>query len=282
MSERHRPHQQRALRILQLADPEVTVVPEVAVPQASFHIDAILRVGNASTAWGPLRELVDRREVVLEHYRRTPTLRHLFNAVAKHAERGHDWVKREKSPTGRPPLLLLLSGGRPRLLLRFFRELLPWQLDGIYRAARSTGDIVLIDTLHLEPVTGASIFRMTATPRTAATAAANCAQLLADASVPTLAKHQIMEFIMTAAHDEFLSPETKRQIRLFHEGREIGRREGLEEGLAEGREEGREEGARVALMNLAREVAPDHLEELGAVEDLGELQARLIALSSPR
>ncbi|TVQ97018.1 MAG: hypothetical protein EA398_15210 [Deltaproteobacteria bacterium] len=66
--------------------------------------------------------------------------------------------------------------------------------------------------------------------------------------------------------------EQRRQLR--EEGREEGRKEGRKEGREEGRKEGREEGRRQAreeLMSVAAAVAPESIEALEVIEDIGEL-----------
>jgi hypothetical protein len=279
-----RPYQIRALGLLQIADPGIHLEMEVAIPQSARQIDAVVEVAEPGAAWGPLAPLVRSRTVVVEHYRRTPSVKDLFNAQFKQLWRAEQWARTERSAPverPRPPLLLLLSGGRPNNLLTFAWDVRPWGPRGIYLGRRSTGDIVIVDTKNLQRARGTALLRLTHVPSALAEVAGNLDWLLADAGIPTMVTDRIMEYIeMTAQMDDNAFPERvldprhwrRAHARGLEEGLEQGREQGLEQGLERGREQGRR-----ALLALVERLLPNDWDELAAIEDLDELEAQLTA-----
>ena len=111
------------------------------------------------------------------------------------------------------------------------------------------------------------MLRLTRTPKSAAEAQRNCGKSLADPNVPTLIAQDVLEFIVSNHVDHVAFPEGKLQVQLWHEGRDIGR------------QEGRQEGRRLALLEMAARLVPDHVAALEAIEDVDALRARLVALT---
>ena len=87
---------------------------------------------------------MNEREVVVEHYRRTPTTRDFVRARAKHGFRPDQWI-RSAAPYGdRALLLLMLCGGQPRSVLRFEPALQHWCTRSVYRMTCAVGDIIIV------------------------------------------------------------------------------------------------------------------------------------------
>lgn len=117
-------HERRTFAIIQQLEGEQSVRREFAIPQAARFVDGLVVVREASEAWGPIRQLMSNRLVSVEHFSRTPSVRGLLWAVAKHGWLVATWRDRGKTGNSlralvgefeeaRLPLLLVLCCGRP-------------------------------------------------------------------------------------------------------------------------------------------------------------------------
>jgi hypothetical protein len=305
-----RPHEQRVFGIIEELEGPGVVLREVAIPQAARFVDGLVALGEPSEAWGPIRSLVARRLVVLEHFSRPPSVASVGWALAKHAwlvamwreapgegiepggeapiagvvpesdgvplggddvQPGSDvWATlracgREVAPP-RPPLLLVLCAGQPTGAIaalgeRGMEPLAP----GIWRAGGQVyGDLVVVDTRGIDPrAPGTSVLRMVPMPRDRAEAGVQLDALLADPGVLDSTKQRLLEALMNRSIPTTDAEHTSLVDRL--------RAEGHAQGHAQGR---REELLRLAELGVGAELA----HELAGVEDLEELEERVLAL----
>jgi len=129
------------------------------------------------------------------------------------------------------------------------------------------GEVIVVHLRGLPPgEPGCSVLRLMATPRSAAEASAGVDALLSDPGVINSTKETILEKLMseaipsTAEERESILTKTRREARAA--------------GLAEGRAEGRAVLLKIARVRLGDTAA----EELSGIEDLAELEQRLLAL----
>lgn len=192
------PHQRRALDIIQVVEGADVIAAERAVPQGHFRIDALLRMSRAPTGmWGPLREVVADRLVVLELDSRPPSRKKLVRARLKHFFVLDEWHQRPMHGT-RPPMLLTISDGTPRKALAATQHLQPGHLRGLWRSTEdlTCGSAWLVDLKSLARRPGTSVLRLLRRPRTPDEAREQLAALLADDALLSSQRDRLMEAVM--------------------------------------------------------------------------------------
>jgi len=258
-----RPRQRRALALVRAVHPG-EVRSEVTIPESSRSIDAVLPAVPASPAWGVLRGLVDRREVVLEPFSRRPDPAEVAGVLLKVAWQV-ERALRTGTPGGRLPLGLVLSVGRPDEALDTFRMLEPTSPAGVYLTPHPGLEVVLVDVRNLAPGPGTSFLRAFDHARDD-----RLAHLVTDTTLEAAIRDAILEAAMTQS-DVFGSRELQRSRA---ELEALGERRGLERGLERGRQ---------ALLEVARSLLPpEQVAELEAIRDVDALQERVTALLKAR
>ena len=256
-----RPHQRRVLSIVQHIERRRVLQPEKAVPQASRYIDGVIHLDEASRGWGVIQEQLSHRIVIIEHFSRPPSVTQLVCGRAKLSWMVEQWWQRRVAHGIRPPLLLVLSGGRPRRAIAQIPELVPGRLPGLWATAPSLfGDMLLVDVKGIEKADGTSVLRLMHASGSLSEARERIEHLLTDTGVWVTIRGNLVEGIMQGT------------VELSADEREVTYRSVLERGREEGREEGRE-----ALLRIAAGVGGEKLvRELDSIEDLGILEARVL------
>ena len=283
-------HQERVLSIIVVCEGEGVLEPEVSVPQGSWRIDALLCFDVPSDIWGPLREIVEGRVVVLEHYASRPNTEELTRAFTKLALivdlwRGGEGGRR-KWPERRAPLLLVMTNGWPKIAVaNTIGEalLLEPGIKWLHRTPMS--EALLIDLLGLANKPGYSVLRAMASRRDA-----RWQTLLNDEGLPDSLRRQIEEALLKRViptseieHGSIVERieargREKWLAKGLERGLERGRKEGRKEGREEGRKEGREEGRRQMVLRLARHrLSNDEVTLLERLDDIDEMEAQLLA-----
>jgi len=265
--ERHRPHQERAEAVLRALCGEELVDVEVAAPKVPSAIDVVVRRPDRTLdAWGPLRERVRGRTLVVEHFSRPPSRDELSKAFAKACWTIADWSE-DGAPETRSPLLVVLSVGRPRGALELWRGLEPTGLTGIYAATLTPLEAVLVDVKALPPGPGTSVLRFF--DHRPDVAEDNVRRLWTDPAVGNITKDALRRAIMS-------DPKTFERERPLTLEEVEERAEKRAEERAEKRVEARD---RDALLDQARRrLAPDQVAELEAIDDFRAFAARLVEL----
>jgi hypothetical protein len=176
----------------------------------------------------------------------------------------------------RPPVLLILTAGLPRLALSGGLELPASQHPGIWFAERPLyGDIVLVHLRGLPlDAPGCAGLRLFAESRNRQEATAVLEALMNDQSVLQSTKNRLAEVIMHPAFPA--TPDERGSIvdRLLAEGEKRGKREGKKEGKKEGV---------AALLAVLRPIVDDEVwQELARIDDLDALKARALEILAHR
>lgn len=269
-------HQERALGIIGHLVADGELAAEVGVPRAAHRIDGIVDVGHASRGWGPIRSHVGQRSVVVEHFSRPPSLCAFTRSIAKLAWVVDDFWRGRPPASARPPLLLALSYGKPRAALARLPQLRSSDPPAVWLASRAVlGDILLVDIRRLpadQP--GMSVLRLMAIPKTKAQADAGIAALLSDPCLVQSDVQRLVEALM-----ERTIPTTEEEQRSIVEKlRDEGRQQGLQQGRQQGLQQGRDHLLAVAAKLLGVATA----QQLAAIDDLDELEQRLVELLARR
>jgi len=232
---------------------------EVAAPKVPSAIDAVVRgADGALDAWGPLRERVRGRTLVVEHFSRPPSPGELSKAFAKACWAIGGWSDRGAAEE-RPPLLVVLSVGRPRAALELWRGLEPSGLSGLCAGRLTPLEAVLVDVRALPPEPGTSVLRFF--DHRPEVAEDNVRRLWADPAVGKITKDALRRAIMS-------DPKT------FERERPLT----LEE-VEEQAEQRTEQRNRTTLLEQARRrLGPDQVAELEAIDDFRAFAARFAEL----
>jgi len=192
--------------------------------------------------------------VIVEHFSRPPSRGELSKAFAKACWNVADWGDRGAAEP-RPPLLVVLSVGRPRAALELWRGLEPCRPGGIYAATSPPLEAVLVDVRALRAEPGTSVLRFF--DRRPEVAEDNVRRLWADPTVGKITKDALRRAIMS-------DPKT------FERERPLT----LEE--VEQRTEQRNRAA--FLEQARRRLDPDQVAELEAIDDLQAFAGRFAEL----
>ena len=260
-------HQERALALLRATERRALAV-EVAVPEGSRRIDALLELGRPNRIWGPLLPALSRRRILFEHFSGPPSIEALTTVHAKLALVLEAWARsrrvaaRRGLASIRPPLGLVLSVGRPAGALQVLGYV-PRGPSGVHVASLGAFEAVLVDVrgLPLEP--GTALLR--AFDHRPAVASRNLARLLVDPALDWRTRRAIGDAVM--AKPKLWDPlEQQVTVDLL---------------LQRGRVEGRVEGLRAALRVVLSHRVPERaasLEAAVAACDDAALLERAIAL----
>lgn len=184
-------HQQRALALMRAVHPS-RIETEVAVPESSRWIDALLHVERPNPCWGVIGPDLAARQVLLEHYSAPPQRSRLTSTMIKAAWALDRWAVRS-SARRRPPLTLIVSVGRPARGLR----LLGFEDDpvgGLYRARLGALELLLADVRGLPDLPGTRFLRTF--DHRPEVAAANLRRLYEDPTLSRGVKLAIGEAVM--------------------------------------------------------------------------------------
>jgi hypothetical protein len=239
------------------------------VPQASRYIDGVIYLSEASRGWGVIQTQVSGRIVIIEHFSRPPSLAKMVSGRAKLSWMTDLWWRQPDRRHGRrPPLLLVISSGRPRKALAQLPEIAAGSLRGVWETTPSAfGDTLIVDVKGLEETDGTSLLRLMHAAKPTVEARERIGHLLTDPVVDDTLRAKLIEGIMQGT------------VELTAEEQELTYRSVLERGRAEGREEGREEGRGEALLRIAAKIGGDEVaDELASIEDPDELEKRVLEL----
>lgn len=184
-------HQQRALALMRAVHPS-RIETEVAVPESSRWIDALLHVERPNPCWGVIGPDLAARQVLLEHYSAPPQRSRLTSTMIKAAWALDRWAVRS-SARRRPPLTLIVSVGRPARGLRLLgSEDDP--VGGLYRARLGALELLLADVRGLPDLPGTRFLRTF--DHRPEVAAANLRRLYEDPTLSRGVKLAIGEAVM--------------------------------------------------------------------------------------
>ncbi len=191
-------HQERALALLRATERGALAV-EVAVPEGSRRIDALLELGRPNRIWGPLLPALSRRRILFEHFSGPPSIEALTTVHAKLALVLEAWARsrrvaaRRGLASIRPPLGLVLSVGRPAGALQVLGYV-PRGPSGVHVASLGAFEAVLVDVRGLPPEPGTALLR--AFDHRPAVASRNLARLLVDPALDWRTRRAIGDAVM--------------------------------------------------------------------------------------
>ncbi len=262
-------HEARAFAILEVVAPGCVLEIEQTLPRKSRHVDGLLFFEQSNPAFGPWADRLADRIVVFEAYSRPPRSEQLATAWLKLAWVSERWVAEDVqlSRGGRPPMLLVVSNGRPRTALRLFDVVVPqstlgaWATDG-----EGVFGTLVLDLRTLPAAAGLSVLRFLRFPTSREEARERTACLLGDEHLPITMRRALMDAIMSD------------QIPIDVDERESA----WDRAVRSGVEIGEQRGERRTLLAIARlRASADLVAELEAVDDLDVLRQRVIALVRP-
>jgi len=254
----NKPHQDRALAVIVVAEGLEALHPEISVPQAAMRIDAILFMPSPSLFWGPIQGFLSDRLVVVEHFSQPPSQSKLALCGARYGMVRRQWFE-ERAQGSRPPLMLVLSDGRPRRVLNQFMSWCTPHPNVYHWTGSPIGEVLLVDLKRISgPTTAAMKFMLY--PNDPA------GRERLDALQRDV---HLLEF-----YERMLEGIMNGQIPV----RESEHKTAYQRAKAEGLEQGLEKGRRALLDVAAVQVSPTELRALEDIEDLETLQQALMEM----